>query len=318
MTHDESEVIEVKSIFLARELASYASTATFPDEAVGIVSADRSAVIGRAGWCFIYEGGNNYKGAYEDETLAPLGDQWARLIEQRQRFCDNLGIRFLQLIVPNKATLMPENFPVPLGSGITTVLERLLKAEPNAKLVCPVEKMRVSDVRDCIFRRNDSHLTVAGNALLIESLLHQLNLSIDGMSQIEVISASQIGDLGGKFDEPMSELLWAPRFDHGLLDRSGIEKTQDFIVDGFNGTVQSFLNQKAQLKLKVLAFGNSFFERVPSWGMSPIAASIFKEFTFMWTPEFDKAAVMSVQPDIVICQTCERFLTNLQTRAFSK
>jgi len=185
--------------FLREPLAAYASTTTIAPERVGEISDDRSAVVGRDGWCFIYEGSNNYRGAYHDTGLASLGDEWARLIEQRQRICDSLGIKFLQLVVPNKATLMPENFPEPLGEGITTVLQRLLEAAPNANLICPVETMRKLDVRDAIFRRNDSHLTVAGNALLAELMLDAVGMAPIDVPCVEIIKVNHV-DLDLKSD----------------------------------------------------------------------------------------------------------------------
>ena len=104
--------------FLKEPLAAYASTTTFAPERVGEISDDRSVVVGRNGWCFIYEGSNNYRAACHDKCLVTLGDEWARLIEQRQRICGALGILFLHLIVPNKATLMPEHFPEPLNTTL--------------------------------------------------------------------------------------------------------------------------------------------------------------------------------------------------------
>jgi len=297
--------------FLREPLAAYASTTTIAPERVGEISDDRSAVVGRDGWCFIYEGSNNYRGAYHDTGLASLGDEWARLIEQRQRVCDSLGIRFLQLVVPNKATLMPENFPEPLGDGITTVLQRLLEAAPAASLLCPVEHMRQPWLREALFRRNDSHLTIAGNAYLVNLILDKTGIDAGNMPKIENCKTKHIGDLGGKFNFAISETCCAPRFDTGLLDQVNIKSKYEVIVDGFNGTRQSFYNPFAPIKQTVLIFGNSFFERNPSWGMSPIFVALFENFHFIWTPHFDEFEISSLKPDLILCQTCERFLTKL-------
>jgi hypothetical protein len=299
------------TIFLKDPLAAYASSTFIAFDRVGEISNDRSAVVGHDGWCFIYDGSNNYRDAYHDKQLAPLGDQWVRLIEQRQRKCEALGVRFVQLIVPNKATLMPENFPEPIGAGITTVLERLLKAELSANLLCPVVQMRQQDLRESIFRRNDSHLTIAGNAFLAELVLSAVGITLPRVPFIEICRVDHTGDLGSKFTVPISETLCAPRFETGLLDQSKIQKTHEIVQDGFNGTQQSFYNSYAPIKQTLLIFGNSFFERSPSWGLSPLFCSLFERIHFVWTPLFDEDLINKIKPNIVIAQTCERFLNKV-------
>lgn len=301
----------ITSVFLNEPLAAYASATAISPERVGEISEDRSAVVGLDGWCFIYEGSNNYRGSYQNMSLAPLGDQWARLIEERQRICDALGARFVQLIIPNKATLMPVNFPEPLEAGITKVLERLLDAAPKANLLCPVEQMRQPSLREVIFRRNDSHLTVAGNALLAELVLEAVGVAPISSSCIEVLKVNHTGDLGGKFSLPISESIFAPRFDTGLLDEQKIEKIDETIVEGFNGNQQTFSSLGTPIKKTILVIGNSFFERTPGWGMSPIFAAIFDRFSFYWSSDFKIELIHAYKPDIVIAQTCERFLTKL-------
>lgn len=301
----------IQSRFLRDPLSAYGSIAEIDPARVGEISEDRSAVAGHDGWCFIYEGSNNYRGAYHDKRLAPLGEQWARLIEERQQVCEALGVTFLQIIVPNKATLMPENFPEPLGDGITTVLQCLLDAAPAANLLCPVEQMRQPGLREAVFRRNDSHLTVSGNAVLAELILEAVGVTPITIPCIEVSKVDHTGDLGSKFRLPISEAFFAPRFNMGLLDKSKIQKIDETIVEGFNGTQQTFLNLNAPIKKTILVIGNSFFERIPSWGMSPIFAAIFDRFSIYWSADFDIELIEIYQPDIVIAQTCERFLTKL-------
>jgi len=297
---------------LNKSLADYASSTTIDPGRIGEISDDRSAIVGRDGWCFIYEGSNNYRSAYHDHRLVPLAEQWARLIEQRQSFCDSLGTRFIQIIVPNKATLMPEYFPEHIGSGMTTVLQNLLNASPVANLLCPFKEMRQPSVRETFFRRNDSHLTLAGSAFLAKLILDVAELDIGDVPRVEVCKVSHAGDLGSKFSVPIVEVFHAPRFDIGLLDQKKIEKTCEVVIEGFNGTRQSFHNPGAPIKKTVLVFGNSFFERNPSWGISPLFIALFENFHFIWTPRFYEEEVRSLNPDLVLSQTCERFLNRVQ------
>jgi len=77
------------------------------------------------------------------------------------------------------------------------------------------------------------------------------------------------------------------------------------------GTCQSSFNERAPIDKKIVVFGNSFFEKIPSWGLSPYFAAIFREFHFFWSPEVNMDYCINVKPDIVIAQTCERFMCKL-------
>ena len=59
----------------------------------------------------------------------------------------------------------------------------------------------------------------------------------------------------------------------------------------------------------MVAFGNSFFGA----GEAPTtlgwwASRAFRAFLFHWSSEIDYAVVATQRPDVVICQTNERFL----------
>lgn len=213
------------------------------------------------------------------------------------------------MIVPNKASILNDKFPESLGGKENVILSGLLK-RIERYFLCPLEELRLPIVRESIFRKNDSHLTIFGNALISELILKRFNIPTDGICKITTMETEQVGDLGSKFQNPIYEKLIAPAFDSSL-DISALNKTHEKIVDGFNGTIQCFENEKPVIDKTIVVFGNSFFERVPSWGMSPIFASLFKRFYFMWTPSIDLDVISELAPDYVIAQTCERFLTKV-------
>ena len=118
-------------------------------------------------------------------------------------------------------------------------------------------------------------------------------------------------DLGGKFPplrflditpHPVPEAYgsWASQL---TVDRGYPER------DGFRGLVAEFTNPRAPLDVMVVAFANSFFGA----GESPTtlgwwASRAFRSFLFHWSSEIDYAVVAAEGPDVVICQTNERFL----------
>ena len=305
-----------KSKFLDGDLACYASKYTIPSGMVGAISDDRSAVVGKNNWCFIYEGSNNYRNGYIEKSLITLGDEWSHVIEARQHFCDNLGVKFLQVIIPNKLTLIPEYFPEKLKVDISYVLRGIINAEVNANVLIPVSEFRAGYIRETVFRRNDSHLTISGNAYLTELILNSLDLMNFETVSIETNVVSHVGDLGVKFPNKLPEELHAPLWTTGLFNQRGVGKTKDIEPAGLNGIEQAFVNPGAPIKKKIMVIGNSFFERVPSWGLSPFFSSLFNEYYFMWSPSFNARKIEEYLPDIIVVQTCERFLTKLPVDVF--
>lgn len=299
------------SNFLENQLESYSSHSEFDVARTGEISPDRSSILGDDGWCFIYEGGNNYYNSYLDKSLYGIGEMWANLIEDRSRKLKLLSIPFLQLIVPNKATLMPDRYPLNLDHGITIPLRALIEANSCKNFLSPVDEMRNSHVVDCLFRRNDSHLTLAGNSYLVDLILQYFEITLGDVEKIKLSIVTHLGDLGSKFENQILENFYAPSFDDGLLDAKNYVKIIDIAKGGYIGTRQSFFNPNAQIKKSILVFGNSFFEKNPSWGISPLMASIFQNYHFIWSPDIDIALVEEINPDFVIAQTCERFLIQL-------
>lgn len=305
----------IKSKFLREPLSAYGSITEIDPARIGELSEDRSAVVGRNDWCFIYEGSNDYRGSYINRDLSSLGDAWARVIEARQSYCDRQGIQFLQVIIPNKATLLPECYPEGLSADISFPLQGLLASKVDAHLLVPIAEFRADSVREAVFRRNDSHLTVAGNVYLMELILEVLGLSDVHSVVVETHEVTHVGDLGGKFETKLPERCHAPLWNKGLLNQEIVQKVKDVPAEGFNGIEQVFRNPVAPINNKVAVIGNSFFERVPSWGVSPVCSALFQDYSFRWSPVFEVSAV-DRNTEILICQTCERFLNRVPEDVF--
>ena len=84
---------------------------------------------------------------------------------------------------------------------------------------------------------------------------------------------------------------------------------------GHVGTRYVWKNASAIVPMKVVAFGNSYFERGGDAGaLSWWFARLFAEFHFVWDPRMDADYVAAEKPDWVICQTIERFLPSVPDR----
>lgn len=305
-----------KSIFLKESPNSYISHSVIPDSLVGCVSSDRSAVLGKQNWCYIYEGSNDYRMGYIDEGLACKADAWLKIFNVRKQFCESLNIDFLQVIIPNKATVLPHFYPESLSSDITFLLKKIMEFDEggDSKLFIPIAEFKQEFLCDVIFRKNDSHFSIFGIAYLTELILEKIGVVGFYPPFIETAMVEHVGDLGSKFDSVVKESLCVPLWDSGLLTQKKLFKKIDIKPGGLNGIEQVFVNSEPLIDKKIVVFGNSFFERVPSWGMSPIFASLFSEFHFVWSSSMDFDKVRSLDCDFVICQTCERFLPDVPCR----
>lgn len=293
---------------LTSNLQEYQSLINCCDPKVGTISADQTAIVGDNSWIFLYKGSNSYYEAYLQPDHANLAKQWLHLINHRHLRLSDGGIKFVQIILPNKASILGDFYPLSLPTSVTYILSGILESSAS-KALCPLHEWRDPLIKDSIFRRNDSHLTVAGNAHLTKLILSSIGLPLLHEQYMETSITQHIGDLGSKFSPSIPELFHAPSFSSGMLDQSRIEKTYEHIPNsGFNGIRQSFFNSTPAYDLSVLIFGNSFFERCPSWGLSPIFSALFRETHFSWSSDVDYSLVDAISPDIVIAQTCERFL----------
>lgn len=307
------------SRFLQNPLSHYASTMSeeFTGPRVGKITADRTAVIGKNSWLFIYEGGNSYKNGYMEADHLNTGERWASLIDTRQRKAESQGMQMLHLVIPNKLTLLPDFFPEPLNSSITYTLSSLIFSNCDANLSIPISELRRPDAVESVYRRNDSHLTIAGNAYIVEIILERLGLSNLNIEQpiIPTTIVTQIGDLGIKFPVKLGEQVHAPDFKAGFLDQSRPLKINEKLNPPRHlGSEISFRNESAPIDRKIVVYGNSFCSLSPSWGMSPFFAALFKEFHFIWSYEVNFEQCRNLDADIILFQTCERFLPRVPSR----
>ncbi len=306
--HSPSISMQPVSSLLPLSLNEYGSQITSSLPEPGSISLDQSAIVGNNSWIFLYKGSNLYYEGYLEEDQSLLAEKWMALIARREQRLSAQGITCCHVIVPNKASVLPDSYPFKLPRKQTDILTRILRSDNN-RVLCPVSDWRDGAIANSIYRRNDSHLTIAGNAYLAELVFSCIDLPLVCSQFVETSSVEHVGDLGVKFNPGVAENFQAPSFSSGLLNQGLIQKTNEYIPsNGLNGTKQSFLNSEPVYNKSILIFGNSFFEKCPSWGITPIFSALFRETHFVWSADIAYEIVDRVLPDIVIAQTCERFL----------
>jgi hypothetical protein len=302
---------------------------------VGDKSADDSVIIGRDGFIFLYRGSNDVASLYgareTDKAIQETASRWGALFSKRIDLLERSAISFYQLLLPEKSTILSDLAPQDLGpvTPALSAIDRLfLEVSANSdkhtyrSLIDGLRSAYKNGVR--IFPKTSTHLTAGGSVYVLDvflrslahddtQLLPTITQICEELNKIPYVESPRIysGDIGNRFGIPMFEYL-------ADLDISLFSANKEYILEDVQkrppssahiGTHIIWRNKLAPLNLKVVCFGNSFFERgVYPTGLSWWFKHLFSEFHFIWSPWLDYDYVQSVRPDIVVCQTIERFL----------
>lgn len=282
---------------------------------VGTSSADGIVVFGKDGYLFVYSGANDICSQYlmSDEDAGVIAARWNAVIQARRELARARNFRFLQMIIPEKSSLLPDKVPFQAFAG--TPIQRAVTAaqDPWADYL---------DVRDLFdgqealsaFPKANGHLSPLGTTRVFQAALEQVGFEPPAVAfGPPVLTRSDLGDhFGGMtFYNHVSHPI-SPEIE---TYRSGLHLTEVVSPEGHQGQRRAWNNPTAPIKKRVLAFANSFFERGDSAAhLSWWFATWFEEFKFIWSSELDPAEVEAYRPDIVICQTIERFLISAPVR----
>lgn len=283
------------------------------------ISADGSAIIGRNGHIFVYKGSNNVLDLYEDggdRVHQEIARRWVVLARERMRCSQALGARFVQMMIPEKSSVLP--MMSPLGNAGPSPLWKWVLEALNANVDDTfehVDGLKILQACDCptaTYLTLDSHFSSYGAETIIRALLTEKDRASYSRGAARVVNAS--GDLGKKFPDQVRpfESEAFPVLSH-LITSEGIQPAPILVEEanpeGHIGIMRRWTNSKPISGDVVLCFGNSFFERgVTSTQLSWWAARFFREFYFCWSPHIDWALAEALRPSVIIGQSIERFL----------
>lgn len=295
---------------------------------VGSVSPDGSAVVGRGGHLFIRGGSNSLIDRYripqtEDQraALEREVEGWREVVERRRSEVVDLGMRFLQTFVPDKSTMLASGVD---GLGPVTPALRLLeeRLEGEAWFVSAREALaRGAALRTGVsenWLQLDSHTKPRGAWRLSSALVGAFgDASFMAETEFEGRASSYVGDLGRRFfGHPIPERIETPS--GRWLEQA--ERRRELVdrfapSSGHAGRMMHWRSPNAPVDGKVLVFGNSFFGA----GDIPISCNFwvsraFREHKFVWSADMDLDLVKAEAPDLVICQTVERFMGKVPRR----
>lgn len=102
---------------------------------MGITSPDLRCEVGTNGHLFLTGGSNNvldiYERKYNSNEIAQTSEKWVNLFKERLDFCHDVGARFIEVIIPDKLSVLREQYDG-MGSAPSPLLSMLeLKIAEN-------------------------------------------------------------------------------------------------------------------------------------------------------------------------------------------
>lgn len=281
----------------------------------GDISEDAVCIRGRSGTLFLHGGSNDVAAMYQPSDEARnVASVWEQTVASRSSRVTAAGMRFLQVFVPEKTSVMPHLSPYPVSgpSGMWTALESTIGSSPNVLMWLPTHA--TVDVPEAVFLQQDSHLSTYGALLLTRAIVQRLGFDASPIEASRVSVHQRTGDLAGRFaalNEHELERAAAAQ----SVRYAGHELPAPNLIDSFTpesghtGTRRVWRSPAAPFDQKLVVFGNSFFERGgASFSLSWWFARLFRELHFVWTGPLDLDYAVQAKADVVIGQTIERFL----------
>ena len=277
---------------------------------LGTLSPKGDLLLGRNGCVFLIGGNDsplNQFGRPASE-VAGIADDVINLFERRRARLADRGMRYLQIIIPEKLSIMSAEFPANLTVPTTLLSSIEQRAESTALTASYLScyDLFQTDARAGeIYRPVDTHLAPYGAYRLMQGINRSLGFEMlpELVFDRQRITGADVSD----------------RF-YGILDSyaecddgwaAAPEKiAQSRVTLGHFGKRQSWKCAAAPNALKILVCGNSYVEFAErgQYALAWWLARLFKNYEFVWTAELDWEVVEASSPDVVICQTVERFL----------
>lgn len=276
----------------------------------GALTTDQEVIVGHSGHLFLVNGSNNLLDQYSDRN-EPVTIGWGNLLERRAHSLEEAGVQYLQLIIPEKQSVLPEFFPIEIDVP-TNVLKALSRSYESQKWYIDAfsSLRKLFSTGGCHpFRKLDSHLSLFGAHALVDYMLARIDSSVE-VERPPLVSFSSSGDLGQKIlEDGLLERFLVSADDWSLAKNTPVLVKQRVPADGHIGVLLEWKLDRPLSRCSILIFGNSMFERGgSSLSLTWWFARIFERVRFVWSPSVDYSMVKEFQPDVVICQTVERFL----------
>ncbi|GAC1338398.1 MAG: hypothetical protein NVSMB26_25930 [Beijerinckiaceae bacterium] len=282
--------------------------------------------VGRDGWLFLIGGRNSVLRQYRrSPQMWWRLRRWRSRIEARAARCQRLGVLFLQVVVPEKLTIMShqtaETLVDPALSPAMRLAALMARSPAASRYLDLVDPLLVAAADRDIYLRTDTHWNYTGCFLGYKLMCALLGATArDDLLDRPFQTFNELRDLGIKLSPPIPEHFRVHNTMEDATRRYVNEVVTAFFAGGGTGRVTGteavYDNRSPRADpRRVLIFGDSYahFDPLQLTGM---LAETFREVRFVWSSSVDWRVVEEMQPDILICEIAERFLVRVPDDRF--
>jgi alginate O-acetyltransferase complex protein AlgJ len=258
--------------------------------------------LGKDGWLYLANDGSidDYRNLepWTDEELA----QWRQVIEERQAFCDSLGVKYLFVVAPSKHDIYPEYMP----DRFTRVHEEARLDQLLAYMKQCGSKVDILDLRPALieakksgirlFHKTDTHWNDHGAWAAYLAIMQRVKAKVPGVRilsesdfkpAVSIDPGMDLARLCGLNDQLNEECL---NLDVQIPLRLPKVKQDDVIPINIEGRGP-----------RAVVFRDSFLTSLLPW-----IAEGFGHGVYLWEDGFDTDVVTKEKPDIVIQEIAQR------------
>jgi hypothetical protein len=273
-----------------------------------------NTVIGKNNW-FFFAGDNSVGDFFKINLLSD--EQVTRIvnaIERRAKWCNDNGIKFIFLIVPEKHNVYPEFFPFDRPEGITR-MDQVISALPDNlrdMVIYPVDifiKNKNGEIP--LYLETDSHWNSKGAYYTHLEMVDRIKRMFPetGFPDIDYVTEVSYEPGGGDLIlslRGVSAIMTIP----DVRPADGWDKYYSSLKGSGNNPYGTATNYDSSL-LKAVVFHDSYY----NW-LYQFTSTVFSSTDFFWNyREFsfpvDKEYILENKPDIIIWELVERYIERL-------
>jgi hypothetical protein len=296
---------------------AYHVSPSFDRLRIGDISSDQSVIIGKENLLYLFSGSNNYYQQYSNELSDSNGVKWAELTRDRHEQLSK-NTQVISIFIPNKASCIPDLYPLPLDIVPTKAwsdLKTCLNNDSGVLFCKDLIKNSLPKNRKAMnsWRLVDSHWSEFGCVQTANEILVRLGLNPISFLCKDIAPSLRYGDLSGKFGDSLIGELHLQEIYHEYPNPDKtFDSGGDSAYQGSVGRRITWENPQSAIDLHLLIVGNSFSglgdntTHLTYW-----MARIFRKVTFLHSGHLPADALSFYRPNIILFQGLERFLVSV-------
>lgn len=280
--------------------------------------------IFEGGWVFLLGGSNNVRdywigGKNLDHNIL---EEWLFLYKSRISFFKKHDIKYISMFAPEKLTIYSDKCPLKIKTDKipSRQLVRYLQNHMDFDdyYVDLIPYLKSQSEKFLTYHKTDSHWNFLGAYSAYQLVQYNLKdpIYIDALSQPKKYNWNAM-DLGGKFDPPLKERTYYYKssgnfkriYANELVKFKEREKRENDV--GLHvGSYVIYENETPLSNKVIMIFGDSFSEYRDHL-LTGLYAETYRRVHFIWNSSIDFELIEKVNPDLVITEMAERFISKV-------